>query len=257
MRAMLSSSLLEAHGIAHGFWGRRGGVSQGVFSSLNCGYGSDDDPALVRENRGIVAAELGVDVDSLVTAYQIHSADVVEVTTPWTRQHAPRGDAMVTTVRGVGLGVLAADCAPVLLADPQAGVIGCAHAGWQGAFKGIIEAVVKGMTRLGAHRAGMVAVVGPCIRQSSYEVGPEFHARFLEAQPMLERFFVPSARDGHWMFDLPAFVLQRLADADVGSFAALEHCTYADEDGYFSFRRTTHRGETHYGRNLSAIVLEP
>ncbi len=257
MRAMLSSSLLEARGIAHGFWGRQGGVSQGVFSSLNCGYGSDDDPVRVRQNRSIVASGLGVDVDQLVTAYQIHSADVLEVTAPWTRENAPRGDAMVTAVPGLGLGVLAADCAPVLLADPQAGVIGCAHAGWQGAFKGVIEAVVLGMTRLGARRAGVIAVVGPCIRQASYEVGPEFHARFLDAQPMLERFFVPSLRAGHWMFDLPGYVLYRLADAEVGSCAALERCTYQDEDGYFSFRRSTHRAETHYGRNLSAIVLTP
>ena len=257
MRTMLRSSLLEDRGIAHGFWGRRGGVSDGVFSSLNCGYGSDDDPERVRENRGVVASRLGVDVDNLVTAYQVHSADVIEVAAPWMRTHAPRGDAMVTRVPGIALGVLAADCAPVLLADSQARVIGCAHAGWQGAFKGVIAAVVAAMTRLGARRERIVAVVGPCITQANYEVGPEFHARFVDAQPTLGRFFAAAARADHFMFDLPGFVLHRLEETGVGAREALGPCTYKDEAGHFSFRRTTHRGEAKYGRNLSAIVLTP
>lgn len=257
MRTMLSSSLLEARGIAHGFWGRRGGVSDGVFSSLNCGYGSDDNPERVRENRRVVASHLGVGVDNLVTAYQIHSADVVEVTAPWTRAQAPRADAMVTCVPGIALGVLAADCAPVLLADPKAGVIGCAHAGWQGAFKGVIAATVADMARLGARRERIVAVVGPCITQANYEVGPEFHARFVDASPALGRFFAAAARADHFMFDLPGFVLHRLTEAGVEACERLGPCTYQDEAGHFSFRRTTHRGETQYGRNMSAIVLQP
>lgn len=258
MTAMLASGQLsQCAGVVHGFWGRQGGVSTGVFASLNCGYGSDDDPVLVRQNRSVVAQELGADVDRVITAYQIHSADVVDVTVPWAREAAPRGDAMVTTVRGIALGVLAADCAPVLLADPQAGVIGCAHAGWQGAFKGVIEAVVARMAQHGARRDCIVAAVGPCISQQNYEVGPEFHARFVDVDAALGRFFSPSVRAGHFMFDLPGLVDLRLAQAAVTRRDVLGVCTYRGTDTHFSFRRTTHRGETHYGRNLSAIMLTP
>lgn len=258
MTAMLvSRPLSDCDGVLHGFWGRQGGVSTGVFASLNCGYGSDDDPALVRENRRVIASGLNVHVDQIITAYQIHSADVIDVTAPWTRENAPRGDAMVTTVPGIALGVLAADCAPVLLADAQAGVIGCAHAGWQGAFKGVIEAVVARMADHGASRARIVAAVGPCISQSAYEVGPEFHQRFVDASPALGRFFVASSRADHLMFDLPGFVDMRLDQAGVRQRDLLGVCTYKGEDTHFSFRRTTHRGETQYGRNLSAIMLKP
>jgi YfiH family protein len=254
---LVSGLLARCDRVAHGFWGRQGGVSQGIFASLNCGYGSDDDPALVRRNRGLVASALGADVDSLITAYQIHSADVIDVTAPWPREAAPRGDAMVTTVPGVALGVLAADCAPVLLADAQAGVIGSAHAGWQGAFAGVIEAVVARMMQHGAQRARIVAAVGPCISQASYEVGPEFHARFVAADGGLARFFTASARPGHFMFDLPSFVDRQLEAAGVVQREVLGVCTYKGAETHFSFRRTTHRGETHYGRNLSAIMLKP
>jgi hypothetical protein len=164
---------------------------------------------------------------------------------------------MVTTVPGIALGVLAADCAPVLLADAQAGVIGCAHAGWQGAFKGVIEAVVARMVEHGASPARMVAAVGPCISQGAYEVGPEFHKRFVDASPALGRFFVASSRADHFMFDLPGFVDMRLDQAGVRQRDVLGVCTYKGEDTHFSFRRTTHRGETQYGRNLSAIMLKP
>lgn len=254
---LVSGLLARCDRVVHGFWGREGGVSQGVFASLNCGYGSDDDPALVRRNRRLVASTLDVDVDRLVTAYQIHSPDVIDVTAPWPREAAPRGDAMVTTVPGIALGVLAADCAPVLLADAEAGVIGSAHAGWQGAFGGVIEAVVARMTQHGAQRARIVAAVGPCISQDSYEVGPEFHARFVAADGGLASFFAPSLRPGHLMFDLPSFVDQQLEVAGVRRREVLGVCTYKGFQTHFSFRRTTHRGETHYGRNLSAIMLQP
>jgi YfiH family protein len=254
---LVSGLLARCDGVVHGFWGRQGGVSQGVFASLNCGYGSDDDPALVRQNRGLVAATLGVDVESLITAYQIHSADVIDVTAPWPREAAPRGDAMVTTVPGIALGVLAADCAPVLLADAEAGVIGSAHAGWQGAFGGVIEAVVARMMQHGAQRARIVAAIGPCISQASYEVGPEFHSRFVAADRGLAGFFVASVRPGYFMFDLPSFVDLQLEAAGVRRREVLDVCTYRGSETHFSFRRTTHRGETHYGRNISAIMLKP
>ncbi len=254
---LVSSRLASCDGVAHGFWGRAGGVSEGVFASLNCGYGSDDDPVRVRMNRAVVASGVGTDVDRLVTAYQIHSADVVDVTAPWAREAAPRGDAMVTTVPGIALGVLAADCAPVLLADGEAGVIGSAHAGWQGAFKGVISAVVARMTDRGARRDRIVAAVGPCISQRNYEVGPEFRTRFTDLDPGLSRFFAASPREGHFMFDLAGFVDLRLHEAGIGQREILGVCTYGGHDTHFSFRRATHRGEAQYGRNLSAIMLMP
>jgi YfiH family protein len=254
----LKSTQLSAYAtISHGFWGREGGSSSGVFASLNCGYGSDDDPVLIRRNRQIVAESLGTDTDRLITAYQVHSADVVRVEKPWLREHAPHGDAMVTCVPGIALGVLAADCAPVLFADPEAGVVGCAHAGWQGAFKGVVDAVVAAMEHLGARRSRIHAEVGPCISQKNYEVGPEFRERFASLDAGLVRFFVPSPRADHWMFDLPAFVSFRLEQSAIGSFSVLGACTYELEGSYFSYRRTTHRKESQYGRNISAIMLKP
>lgn len=256
IQPLMSTQLSTYAGVSHGFWGRKGGSSSGVFASLNCGYGSDDDPVLVRRNRQTVAESLGTEVDRLITAYQVHSADVIRVEAAWLREHAPHGDAMVTNVPGIALGVLAADCAPVLLADPRAGVVGAAHAGWQGAFKGVVESVVSAMEALGARRSFIHAEVGPCISQKNYEVGPEFRERFAALDPRLVRFFVPSQRAGHWMFDLPAFVSFRLDEAAIGSFAVLGSCTYELEDRYFSYRRTTHRKESQYGRNISAIMLK-
>lgn len=224
MTQALKSTQLSAYAtISHGFWGREGGSSSGVFTSLNCGYGSDDDPVLVRRNRQVVADSLGTDTDRLITVYQVHSADVVCVEKPWLREHAPHGDAMVTRVPGIALGVLAADCAPVLFADPEAGVVGSAHAGWQGAFKGVVDAVVAAMEGLGAKRSRIHAEVGPCISQKNYEVGPEFRERFASLDAGLVRFFAPSPRVEHWMFDLPAFVSFRLQQAAIGSFSVLGH----------------------------------
>jgi YfiH family protein len=224
---------------------------------LNCGYGSNDETALVCENRTRVATWLGTVEPRLITLYQIHSADALHVTEPWSRTAPPKADAMATTLRGVALGVLAADCAPILLSDAKAGVIGCAHSGWKGAIGGVAESVVALMERLGASRARIHAAVGPCISQPSYEVGPEFEARFAEADASNKRYFVPSPRAAHWQFDLPGYVTARLRATGIGSVETLSVCTYEHNDAYFSYRRTTHRGETDYGRNVSAIMLKP
>jgi len=257
MNPLTASNLADAGGVSHGFFGREGGVSKGIYASLNCGYGSSDEAEFVRENRARVAGRLGAQEDRLITVYQIHSAEAVTVTAPWPRNEAPHADAMVTAVKGIALGVLAADCAPVLFADSEAGVIGSAHAGWKGALGGVIEATVEAMERLGARRARIRAAVGPCIGQASYEVGAEFLTRFAEADAASRRFFRPSARAGHSLFDLPGFVVARLQAAEVGDIASLNMCTYEYAERYFSFRRTTHRGESDYGRNLSAIMLVP
>lgn len=248
------STLLDgARGVAHAFCGRKGGVSTGVFASLNCGPGSGDDPALVAENRA--RALRCVDARDLVTLYQIHSAEAVVAAVPWTRETAPKADGMATNVRGLALGILTADCAPVLFADPHAGVVGAAHAGWKGAFSGVIEATVERMIALGAQREHIFACVGPSISQENYEVGPEFFDRFVAADADDHEYFEPSAKPGHWRFDLVGYVLKRIANAGVTRDDDLDLCTYAREDDLFSFRRTTHRGEADYGRNLSLIAL--
>lgn len=255
MRPLQSPVLSVLDGVAHGFFGRQGGVSTGVYASLNCGYGSDDDVEAVRENRSRVAAWLGTAEERLLTVYQIHSPEAVHVTEPWARGAAPKADGMATTLRGVALGVLAADCAPVLFADPHAGVIGSAHAGWKGALGGVLESVVALMERLGAKRERIHAAVGPCISQPSYEVGPEFRERFVEAAAANGRYFTASDRAGHWMFNLPGYVATRLKAMELEAVDSSTTCTYAYTERYFSFRRTTHRGETVYGRNLSAVML--
>jgi YfiH family protein len=252
---VIRAESLSAPQLEHGFFTRRGGVSTGLYASLNCGPGSDDDPARVAENRRLAAELLGVSDTMLCTAHQVHGQDVVFVTKPWAASARPKADAMVTRATGIALGVLAADCAPVLFADPLARVIGAAHAGWQGAFKGVIEATVRAMQRLGARPGAIRAAIGPCIAQPSYEVGADFHGRFLARDGGFERFFVPSYRPGHFLFDLPAFVASRLETAGVGQVEWLERDTYAESDYFYSYRRATHRGEPDYGRQLSAIAL--
>ncbi|MBP6014790.1 MAG: peptidoglycan editing factor PgeF [Alphaproteobacteria bacterium] len=242
-------------GVAHGFFGRNGGVSSGIFTSLNCGFGSSDDAVNVRENRSRVASWLGTQEPNVLTVYQIHSAEAVHVTAPWARGDAPKADGMATTMRGVALGVLAADCAPILFSDAEAGVIGAAHSGWKGAIGGIGEATVALMEKLGATRSRIRAAIGPCISQASYEVGPEFRERFVTASAAYARFFSAGARPSHWQFDLPGFVAQRLTVLGLASVEPLNACTYKHDSAYFSFRRTTHRGESDYGRNLSVIML--
>jgi polyphenol oxidase len=245
---------LSAAGVRHGFFTRRGGVSNGIYGGLNVGVGSDDDRAAVIENRGRVAEWMGVPASRLVTLHQVHSADVVVVEAPFAGER-PRADAMVTNRPGIALGVLTADCAPLLFADDEAGVIGAAHAGWKGALGGILENTVAAMERLGARRARIVAVLGPSIGQPNYEVGPEFVARFVAADVSSDAFFAASTRPGHALFDLAGYALARLSRAGVGAVATGE-CTYAREDAFFSYRRATHRNEPDYGRQMSAIVTE-
>jgi polyphenol oxidase len=241
--------------VRHGFLTRQGGVSAGIYASLNCGYGSNDDPGNVTENRRRALALIRLPAEALATTYQIHSADVVEVTKPWPLEARPRVDAMVTTRPGIALGIGTADCAPVLLADPVAGVIGAAHAGWRGAVNGVVEAVVRSMVERGADPARMRAAVGPCIAQASYEVGPEFPQPFLQQDPDNRRFFLPSKRAGHFMFDLPGYVVSRLRRLGIGETASVARDTCAEADMFFSYRRTTLAGEKDYGRGLSVIAL--
>lgn len=242
--------------IRHGFFTREGGVSAGLYASLNCGYGSADDPDAVTENRRRAAARLGVEADRLSTVHQVHSPTCVVVEAPFARGAAPKADAMATRVRGLALGILTADCAPVLFADAEAGVVGAAHAGWKGAVGGVIDATVEAMVGLGAERRRIAAAVGPCIARHSYEVGPEFPAPFLAAEPADADLFAPSTRAGHHMFDLPGYVARRLARAGVTRVEVAPHDTVSQADWFFSYRRSVLRGEPDYGRELSAIVLE-
>lgn len=241
--------------IAHGFFTRQGGVSSGIYASLNCGTGSQDDKKSVHENIRRAMADMGGSPDRFCKLWQIHSADVITAAAPWKLQDAPKADAMVTRERGVVLGILTADCGPVLFADRTAGVVGAAHAGWKGAIGGVLENTVAAMEALGAKRANIGAVLGPCIAQESYEVGPEFYAQFAEAHALYGTFFRPSTKADHFLFDLAGFIRHRLLACGLQEAAVLAMDTYADETQFFSYRRTTHRGEPDYGRQLSAIML--
>jgi YfiH family protein len=240
-------------GVAHGFLGRRGGVSNGVYAGLNVGLGSDDDPAAIAENRRR-AAEVVLPGGRLVSVFQVHGTDAVTVADPWDDAARPHADALVTARPGLALGIVTADCAPVLLADVAAGVVGAAHAGWKGAVGGVTDATLAAMERLGARRERIAAAIGPCIARASYEVDDAFALRFDAADPANERFFAPG-KPGHHQFDLEAYVAHRLAIAGVTRIAALGLDTYADESRFFSFRRATHRGEPTYGRQISIIGL--
>jgi len=252
--ALQASSLASLPGIRHAFFTREGGVSDGIYTSLNGGQGSNDKPECVEENRARMAAALGVEPTRYVTAYQVHSADVIVAEAAWTRETRPRVDAIVTRAPGLAIGVSAADCGPVLFADAQARVIGAAHAGWKGAFTGVIENTIDAMERLGATRANIAVVLGPMIRQPSYEVGPEFLQRFRAADIDNERFFVPSPRADHSMFDLAGYIAARLARAGIVNVEDLGLCTYADAR-FFSYRRSVHRAEPDYGRHINALAL--
>jgi polyphenol oxidase len=252
----LTSALLAATNVSHAFFTRRGGISQGVYASLNGGVGSRDDRNAVAENRARMAAAIGVAPDRLLVPFQIHSPDALTVAAPWPEAERPRCDALVTTTRGLGLGVTGADCGIILFAEDEAGVIGAAHAGWKGALTGVIESTVLAMQRAGAKRENIKAALGPMIRQASYEVGAEFVARFVEAERANARFFAPSARESHSMFDLPGFIGSRMDRAGIGKFEDLSLDTYADEQRFYSYRRTTHRGEEDYGRLVAAIALK-
>lgn len=252
---MIETEELKHPGIAHGFFTRAGGHSTGLFTSLNCGLGSGDDPDLVAMNRAIVARELGVAEGQVATAYQVHSAEAIEVNEPWSPEARPKLDGLVTRRKGLAIGVLTADCGPVLFADPEVAIVGACHAGWKGALTGVTDATITLMEKLGARRERMVAVLGPTIGPASYEVGPEFIGPFLKQDEGHLRFFKPSSKNGHHMFDLPGYLMLRLKQAGVGVTRNLGLDTYADEAQFFSYRRATHRGEKDYGRLIAAIAL--
>ena len=252
---MITAEDLKLPGIAHGFFTRKGGFSHGIFASLNAGLGSGDDIEVVKRNRALVADQLGVAADHLVSAYQVHGVDVAVITGPVAER--PKADGMVSNTPGVALGVLTADCGPVLFADSKAGVIGACHAGWKGAAAGVTDATIAAMERIGASRENIIAVLGPSISQANYEVGPEFPKVFMNGATSSQGYFIPSVNDKHYMFDLPQYLKDRMVAGGVGKVVDLGLCTYADEDLFFSYRRATHRGEKDYGRLISAIALTP
>ncbi|WP_395020493.1 peptidoglycan editing factor PgeF [Dongia sp.] len=248
-------NLKDLRGIRHGFLTRRGGVSDGLYASLNCGLGSKDDQGAVVENRARALRHAGLDPDSLSTAYQVHSAKVAVVDEAWDETQRPQVDGLVTRTAGRSLGILTADCVPVLLADPEAGVIGAAHAGWKGAIGGVLQETVAAMERLGAQRARIQAGIGPAIAQKSYEVGPEFPQPFIDRDRGNARFFSTSQRCRHFMFDLTGFVEQELQALGLDSIARAGHDTCAEAEDFFSYRRTTLAKEPDYGRQISLIGL--
>ena len=251
----VEATSLALTGIRHGFFTRAGGVSSGLYASLNGGVGSRDDAGKVLENRARMAAALGVEPRRLLTAYQTHSPNVVVAEAPWTTENRPQADAIVTRMRALAIGVTTADCGPVLFAEPRAGVIGAAHAGWRGALTGVIEATIAAMERLGAAQRQIRAAIGPMIRQGNYEVGPDLVERFRADDPASSRFFGPAKRDGHAMFDLAGYIAARLKRAGITEVEDVGLCTYADPEQFFSYRRTTHRAEADYGRHVNAIAL--
>lgn len=254
---LTARSLSALPGIKHAFFTREGGVSDGLYASLNAGFGSGDDPARVAENRARMAAAVGVVPENLLSAIQIHSADVIVAEAPWTPAERPKLDAIVTRRPGLAVCASTADCGPVLFADPEARVVGAAHAGWRGALAGVTDATIAAMERLGAARERIVAAIGPMIRQPNYEVGPEVQAQFVAQDPGHARFFAPAGRDGHALFDLAGYVAARLAAAGIGRIEDVGVCTYAEEARFYSFRRATHRAEPDYGRHVNAIALMP
>lgn len=250
-----SAALKSLPGVAHAFFTREGGVSGGIYAGLNGGLGSNDDPQAVQENRRRMASTIGVAPGRLAVPWQVHSAEAVATDGPWSRETSPHVDGVATATPGLAVAVTIADCCPILFADPKARVVGAAHAGWKGAIGGVLEATLARMEQLGARRGDVTAALGPCIRQQSYEVGPEFAARFCAQDAGNAKFFTPSERAGHAMFDLGGYVVERLGRAGVGTVDDVRLDTYSDEARFYSFRRTTHRGEPDYGRLIAAIAL--
>ncbi len=250
-----AASLSELGKIRHGFFTSEGGVSDGIYASLNCGLGSKDDRPAVAENRRRVARKLGTGSDQLITPYQCHSADVVAAEEAWTGETAPRADAVVTARPGLAIGVSTADCVPVLFADANAGVIGAAHAGWRGAVSGVLEATIAAMEGLGAARSAITAAIGPAISQAAYEVGEEFETEFVGKDADNARFFRRSNAQSRPHFNLPGYVESRLRNEKISHVEGLDICTYATENRLFSYRRSVHRRETDYGRQISAILI--
>ncbi|HEY3918712.1 MAG TPA: peptidoglycan editing factor PgeF [Stellaceae bacterium] len=254
---IIRSGLFATPVLRHGFFTREGGVSSGIFASLNCSLASGDDLANVAENRRRALAELGLPAEALATVYQVHSPDIVTVEQPWPQDQRPRADAMLTKRKGLALGILTADCTPVLFADERAGIVAAAHAGWRGAVGGVLEATVQAMLREGASLTRLIAAIGPCIGFNSYEVGPEFPAPFLAQDPANTRFFRAAPRPRHHLFDLPGYVRARLEAAGVQHIDGTGGDTARDSDRFFSYRRTCLAGEKRYGLQLSAICLAP
>lgn len=252
---MIIASSLVSDGVRHSFFTREGGVSTGIYAGLNTGIGSKDDRETVLKNRAHAAASLGVEANMLVTPYQHHSADVITVTEPWPLEAWPKADALVSCTPGIAIAVNTADCTPVLFCDADAGVIGAAHAGWKGAIGGVTDQTIAAMEALGAVRGNIRAAIGPTISQTAYEVGPEYHGHFVGEDAKNERFFKKSTRENHFQFDLPGYVGARLKSAGLEHVENTGLCTYSDEARFFSYRRTTHRGEPDYGRQLTAIAL--
>lgn len=250
-----ASDLKSSTALRHGFFTREGGHSDGLFASLNCGFGSGDDKPTVAKNRATAGEALGVPGSHLLTVWQWHSPDVIVADATWDPLAPPKGDAIVTAKPGLAIAVLTADCAPLLFADMEAGVIGAAHAGWKGALAGVSDATVAAMEKLGARREYINAVIGPTISQPAYEVGPEFPAPFLAQDADNADFFTASKQAGHHMFDLPGYLARRMTGSGVGKVVNLNLCTYSDENRFYSFRRATHRREKDYGRQISVIVL--
>jgi polyphenol oxidase len=255
MWKLAASGISKLPDIAHGFFGRTGGTSSGLYASLNCGPGSGDDRINVTENRRRALAALTPRDCRLVTLYQIHSSDALVVRRPWEIGEAPKADAMATNASGIALGILTADCAPVLLAEVEARVIGAAHAGWKGALAGVIEQAIARMEELGARRERIAAAIGPSISRSAYEVGEDLRAAVLARDGAATQFFVPGTQAGHWQFDLAGYVHNRLRNEGIQNIEVLARCTYAEPENFYSFRRTTHLGESDYGRQLSAIAF--
>ena len=252
---MITSKILTSDLIAHGFFTREGGISDGIYSGLNCGAGSNDTAANVTENKRRAMAMLDLPASALRTLYQVHSADVISVDAQTDFTAPLKADAMVTRTPGIALGILTADCVPILFADHKNGVVGAAHSGWKGSLGAIAKHVIDAMEALGAERNTINVAIGPSIQQPSYEVGPEFPTPFLEKDRQLRRFFIPSKNTDHWMFDLTGFVQDQIAAESVGQIDRLPNDTYQEEPAFFSYRRMYHRGEADYGRQLSAIAL--
>ena len=254
LQPVLASELASQKDISHAFFTRPGGVSGGLYQGLNAGLGSDDERQHVVENRKRMAAFLAPSATDIVSPYQVHSADVVVAEGPFAGER-PKADALVTNIPGLPIGIVTADCGPVLFADPKNRVIGAAHAGWKGALTGVLENTITAMEQIGADKSTITAILGPTISHENYEVGPDFPSPFLERSQQAKRFFSPSQKSGHHMFDLTGYIVDRLLAAGIAA-NAVNRCTYGDEDNFYSYRRATHRSEADYGRQMSAIVLD-